>query len=99
MSIKQVVHAFDIMTRFHIDHLRMLFEQIYPLLRIPVVLDKILPDECVPAITLVQVQAFIESGLFDRIIWQMFFEKLFDAGFVFFISRMAVLYVPAIKLE
>ena len=55
MRIQQVMHSFNVMTGFHPDHQWLRIEQVNPFLRIPVILQKILADKCIPAITLVQV--------------------------------------------
>src|SRR5688572_3932858 len=96
MCVHKVVHSLDIVTGFYIDHLGIIPEKIYPLLCIPVILNKILPDERIPAIALIQVQPFVKACLLKCISGKMFTEKLPYACFIFFIPCMSVFYVPAV---
>ena len=99
VSVQQVMHSFNVVTCFNVDHIRVFLEQVHPFLRIPVVLNKILADEGVPAIALVQVKPLIKPGLFDGISGQAFGEELLDAGLVFFVACVAVFHVPAVQLQ
>src|SRR4026207_50346 len=98
MCIHKVVHSFYVVSCFYVDHLSIFMKKVHPFLRVPVILNEILPDKSIPAIALVQVQSFVKAGLYVCIGGQMFFEKLPDARFVFFISRMSVLHVPTVEL-
>ena len=69
VRVQQVVHSFYEVTRFNIDHFRIFPEQVNPFLRIAVILDEVLPDKSIPAITLVQVQPFVKTGLPDGVVW------------------------------
>ena len=53
MRAHEVMHAFNIMAAFYAGHMRGLIKQINPFLCVPVVLQKILAYEGLPAITLV----------------------------------------------
>src|SRR5688572_3641862 len=55
MCIQQVMNSLNVMAGFHPDHQWLRIEHVNPFLRIPVILQKILADKCIPAITLVQV--------------------------------------------
>ncbi len=96
MSIQQVVHSFDIVTGFHVNHLRIFFEQVNPFLRVLVILDKILPDESVPSIALVQVEPFVKAGLFHSVGWQVLFKELFYTSLIFFIACMSIFHIPTV---
>src|SRR5450432_4490828 len=58
--IQHIVHAFDIVTRFHCNHQRFLFKKIDPFLSVPVVHQKILTYKCKPAIALIEVELLIK---------------------------------------
>jgi hypothetical protein len=55
MGTKQVMQPFNIMSRFDGNHIGVLIKQVDPFLGIPVISQKVLPDEMIPAIALVQV--------------------------------------------
>src|SRR5690242_19904057 len=53
MCIQQIVQPLYIMTRFHSYHQGLLSKQVHPFFCVPVVLNKILADECIPGVALV----------------------------------------------
>jgi hypothetical protein len=55
VGTQQVMHTLDIMRRFYLDHKWFLVEKLHPLTRVPVIQQEILPDERIPAITLVEI--------------------------------------------
>jgi hypothetical protein len=73
------------------------FEEVQPFLGIAVIHEKILPDKGIPVIALVEVEAFIESGLLPGVRGQMLLEVFAEAGFVFFVPGVTVPDIPAVN--
>src|SRR5579863_2552797 len=55
MCAQQVMHSFNIMCCFNLDHGGFFIKQLYPPMGISVIRKKILPDKCKPAITLEEI--------------------------------------------
>src|SRR5690348_3705091 len=91
--------ALNKMRRFHLYHKWLLVKQVHPLLCIPVIHQEILPDECIPAVTLVQVQSFIKTSSQFYIKGKVLFEKVSYGHLVIYISCMSMPYIPAIQLK
>ena len=99
VGVQQVVKRFDIVAGLHADHDGLFFEEVEPFLGIAVVHEEILADEGVPVIALVEVEAFVEPGLLQRVGGKLFAEVFAEAGFIFFVAGVAVFDVPAIDQQ
>ena len=99
VSVEEVVKRFYIMSCFDADHQGLFFEEVDPFLGVAVIHQEVLADEGVPVIALVQVEAFVEAGLFPGVGRKLFFEIFSYAGFVLFVAGMAILDIPAIDEE
>ena len=96
MSTHQIVHGFDVVSRFNIIHVGIFSEKVYPFLSITIVLQKVLSDKGIPAISLVQVKTFIKTLCILCFFGQIIFQKFFQFFDFFCASRMSMCYVPPI---
>src|SRR5690606_564505 len=99
MRIEQVVHSLNVMSCLYANHHRLRSEEVNPFLRVAIIQQELLPDECIPGVRLVEVQPLIESCLLRSIHRKIFLHESDHILLVFVIARVAVVYIPAIEHE